>query len=209
MSGEQRLTFPRDVADAVFFELWYAFDPRPALGRPEALCELLCPVGGYRRRKSEMKDLELLIIPRVRDRVDPTDLFGVSMRANITLAFIDEMVAGGVLAKRAKCDGSVSAWGESNRHALHVASGLPLDLFFATEETWFNRLVVTTGPKDSNVRIAAKARELGWEWEVGAAGFVPRGGTWESCPKTRRTMRSEREVFEFVGFRYLPPEERR
>jgi DNA polymerase/3'-5' exonuclease PolX len=211
MSGEQRLQFPRDVVAEVFYELWRLLDPRLALGCPDALCERVTAVGGYRRGKREMKDLELLIIPRFRDRTDPGDLFGQSKPANVTLATFDDLVAGGVLGKRAKCDGSLSAWGDSNRHALHKASGLPIDLFFATAESWFNRLVVTTGPRESNVRIAAAARKMNpaWEWEVGEAGFVPLGGTWATCPKMRRTMRSEREVFEFVGFEYLPPEDRR
>jgi DNA polymerase/3'-5' exonuclease PolX len=205
------MQFPRDVVEAVFADLWRLFDPAPALGCPDALCDRLCAVGGFRRQKREMKDLELLIIPRFRDRTDPGDLFGAPKPTNVTLAYVDELVARGVLAKRAKCDGSVSAWGESNRHAQHCASGLPIDLFFATPENWFNRLVVTTGPRESNVRLAAAARKMSpaWEWEVGEAGFVPLGGTWATCPQTRRTMRSEREVFEFVGFEYLPPEARR
>lgn len=207
-----RTKFPRDVAEAVFREQWHSMDPSPAFGRPDALCELLCPVGGYRRQKQEMKDLELLIIPKVVERPDPSDLFGGGQRpVNVTLAHFDELVASGVLEKRRKVDGSLSAWGESNRHALHLASGLPLDLFFATRESWWNRLVVTTGPRELNVRIAGLARKLSpaWEWEVGEAGFVPLGGTWASCQRTRRTMRSEREVFEFVGLEYREPEERR
>jgi DNA polymerase/3'-5' exonuclease PolX len=175
---------------------------------PAAFADRLCPVGSYRRQKQEMKDIELLMIPRVAELPDPADLFGGKRLVNVTLARIDELVASGILGKRHKCDGALSAWGENNRHAVHLASGLPVDFFFCTPESWWNRLVVTTGPRESNIRIASLARKIGWEWEVAEAGFVPRGGTWAECTKTRRTMRSEREVFEFVGLQCSPPERR-
>lgn len=221
---EERTKFPRDVADQVFWELWKLLEPvcgvewtTDANGRvrantsPSALADRICPVGGYRRLKAEMKDLELLIIPRRGLRADPEDLFGAGRPTNLTTHFLDELVERGILAKRLKCDGSLSAWGDWNRHASHVASGLPIDIFFATAENWWNRLVVTTGPRELNIKIAALARHMspGWEWEVAEAGFAPLGGSWTECPSTRRTMRSEREVFEFVGLEWLPPEERR
>lgn len=209
-SGEPgKRKFPRDVAEAVFLELWRVLDPSPALGWPDALCGRLTAVGGFRRGKREMKDLELLIIPRFGERQDPGDLFGASKPVNLTLAKIDELFATGVLGKRLKRDGSLSAWGDANRHAVHMASELPIDLFFCPAEAWWNRLVVTTGSRECNVRIATAARKLGWEWEVGAAGFVPLGGTWANCAKSRRTMRSEQEVFAIAGLEYLEPEARR
>lgn len=71
---------------------------------------------------------------------------------------------------------------------------------------------VEKAPKlESNIRIATAARALvpPFEWEVNSPGFVPMGGTWEKCPRERRTIRSEREVFEFVHLEFKPPEERR
>lgn len=214
----EREKFDRGTVDAVFHELWRRLDPAPAwqapgieaaVQCPHALCERMCAVGGYRRGKREMKDLELLYIPRIAARVDGADLFGAERETNLTEALWAELLAAGVLDKRLKITGAVSAWGEENKHARHVASGLPLDLFAATAENWVNRLVVTTGSAAHNIRIAETARKLGWEWEVYDAGFVPLGGTWAKCAKTRRTMRSEHEVFEFVKMPYLRPEERR
>lgn len=211
--------FPRSVVLEVLIELLRMFDPRPAwswdgnesskpVQRPHALCELVCAVGGYRRGKPEMKDLELLYIPRRLTAVDPGDMFGAESEVDVTEQFLAGLRAGGVLAPRLNSEGH-EAWGPRNKLAVHVTSGLPIDLFAATAENYFNRLVVTTGPKESNVRIAKAALAKGWEWEVYQPGFVPAGGKWDTCPRERRTMRSEREVFEFVGLDYLPPEERR
>lgn len=209
--AQERRKFPRELVEDVLIDLWRLFDPKPEWHTPSALCERMCAVGGFRRRKREMKDLELLYIPRVREVADPGDMFGAVQRTDLTERLIGQLLSEGVLAQRLQVNGSVSAWGAEIKHALHVPSGLPLDLFAATAENWFNRLVVTTGPVESNVRIATKARQMvpDWEWEVNSPGFVPLGGTWENCARTRRTMRSEREVFEFVGLECKAPEDRK
>mgnify|MGYP002146530534 CR=1 FL=1 len=42
---------------------------------------------------------------------------------------IDALVETGVLSIRLKCNNSVSAWGEKNRYAVHVRTGLPIRFF--------------------------------------------------------------------------------
>ena len=205
----EAIKFPRGIVLEVLIELLHCFDPAPAWHRPNALVEIACAVGGYRRGKRAMKDLEILYVPRVSEVVDPSDMFGATTETNLAEVMLEDLRLSGVLAKRLKSDGSVSSWGPCNKHALHVPSGLPVDLFAATADNYHNRMVVTTGPLESNIRIAEATRKMGWEWEVNSPGFVPLGGTWESCPRERRTMRCEREVFEFVGLPFLRPEERR
>jgi DNA polymerase/3'-5' exonuclease PolX len=89
----------------------------------------------------------------------------------------------------------------------HVASGIPVDLFATTEACWHNYLVCRTGPAESNIRIAAAAKARGWKWNPYGEGFS-RGGPLAG-PEEARALRSEREVFEFVGLPYTEPEERR
>lgn len=202
--------FPRSLVDEVLSELLRLLDPTPALQRPVARCNRVAAVGGYRRQKREMKDLELLYVPRFVEEEDFSDLFGKKVPANLTEKLWDELLLRGVLAKRPNTNGHVSAWGPHNKHAVHVATGLAIDLFSTCEEHWHNRIVVTTGSRESNIRIAAAARAMhpGWEWEVAAGGFVPLGQTWEAAPRNRRAVHHEREVFGFVGLPFLPPERR-
>jgi len=205
---DDRPKFPRSVVQDVLCELLHAFDPQPALGRPHALVDRVCAVGGYRRQKREMKDLEILYVGRRRLVRDPEDMLGADVETDIAEQLVADLLRRGVLAPRLDKNDRPS-WGEWNKHAVHVATGLPVDLFAATPENYFNRLFVTTGPAELNVRIAALARKKGWEWEVYDPGFVPLGGTWETCPRQRRQMRSELEVFQFVDLEYLPPEARK
>ncbi len=83
-------------------------------------------------------------------------------------------------------------WGEKNKLAVHVASGVPVDLFAATEANWFNYLVCRTGPGESNIAIASAAKAMGWQWHPYGTGFSrPVGLGTEG-----RAVASEREVFE-------------
>jgi DNA polymerase/3'-5' exonuclease PolX len=92
-------------------------------------------------------------------------------------------------------------WGNSNKYATHVRSGIPIDFFRTCETSWFNYLVCRTGPGASNSNIATRAREKGWKWHPYGSGF--------SRGREMRVMASEREVFEFVGLPYLEPRQRR
>lgn len=216
MSTPGKRTFPRDLVRDVFLDLWQRVDPAQdwqydgaskPVHCPHARCDRFCATGGYRRGKSEMKDLEILYIPRVGEEADPGDLFGALRSVNLTDRFLEELERQGVITRRLSSAGH-ETWGALNKLARHVATGLPIDFFAASHENWFNRLVVTTGPKDLNILISGKAREIGWEWEVYQAGFFPRGKTWETAVGERRTMRSEREVFAFAQLPYMRPEER-
>jgi DNA polymerase/3'-5' exonuclease PolX len=186
--SEERELFSRDVVTGVLVELSGLIGTRAVR---------VCAVGGWRRGKSEMKDLELLYIPRLAEVPDAGDLFGGTREEDLMERFWESLLETGVIEKRLTVDGRTS-WGAWIKLARHVRTGLPLDLFAATAENWWNRLVVTTGPREQNVAIAAKAHEKGWDWEVAQAGFVPRGLKWEDCQKSRRTMRGEAEVFSFV-----------
>lgn len=210
---DNRPKFPRAIAAEVLEELLRAFEPVPRMiyeeGKkprhtPWALADRFCAVGGFRRRKAEMKDLEILYIPRIVQETDPGDMFGATRAVNVSERAIDELLVNGTLEKRPSVAG-VTSWGSNIKLARHVATGLPVDLLAATPENWFNRLVVTTGPRELNILIADRAHERGFDWKVAEADFVPRGAEWEGCSK-RVAMKTEREVFSFVDLEIVAPE---
>jgi DNA polymerase/3'-5' exonuclease PolX len=60
--------------------------------------------------------------------------------------------------------------------------------------------VVRTGGEKTNKRIAMAAIRKGWHLKAYGSGF--------STPDSDAVCKSERDVFELVGLRYLPPEQR-
>lgn len=181
------------TAAAVAIELLQRLQPACLPGR-------LCVAGGLRRRSASVHDIEILYVGRVC-AIPPADLFApAALSDNLAERLIAGMLDDGTLAKRLNVRGRPS-WGAKNKLALHIASGIPVDLFAATEANWFNYLVCRTGPAELNMAIASAAKARGCMWHPYGEGFDTPAGPVRCC--------SEADVFAQVGFRCLPPWERR
>ena len=181
------------------------FDRAAALPVARELCQALEPVtsrlivaGSLRRRKATVGDVEILFVPRTERR--QVDLLH-SHEFDLAGERIDALLAEGVLEMRPNIAGGTS-WGGKNKLAIHVASGIPVDLFTASEANWWNYLVCRTGPAESNLAIATAAQAKGWKWNSYGAGFTHLGSS------ERHAVASEAEVFEFVGLPFREPWER-
>lgn len=158
--------------------------------------------GSLRRGTADVGDIEILFIPKVESAPDPLDLFGTPVQTNKAEALIAEWLRSGILSKRVG-EGGTTSWGGQIKLAVHVHSGIPVDLFTATRENWFNLLVCRTGPADLNTKIATLARERGMTWGVNRSGFYREDGT------LHKLVCSERDVFDTVGLPYQDPIQRR
>lgn len=163
----------------------------------QRICVRLICAGSLRRRKLEVGDVEILYIPKVS--TVPDGLFD-HKHVNLVDVALGEMLEVGIITKRLNERGS-TMWGDKNKFAVHVASGIPVDFFAATEGNWFNYLVCRTGGADNNTLIASAAQAKGWKWNPYGVGFTNELG--QIVP-----VKSERDVFEFVGLPYQEPWER-
>lgn len=155
-------------------------------------CDRIALAGSARRGKPMVGDVEIVYVSRVESR--PEGLFD-SVEILLADEVLARLLASGVIDYRLNVNGSRS-WGPANKFAVHVATGLPVDFFHTSLESWHNYMVCRTGPSDSNIAIAQAARAKGWVWHPYGSGF--------SRGSDRRVMGSEREVFEFVGLPYVP-----
>lgn len=179
--------YPWAVAMQVAEEIVFSF---------ASCCERIEIAGSLRRKKPEVGDIEILFVSK--DSIDPMSLFFEKI-GNQADVCIRELEANGILARRLNMLGR-QVYGPKNKLMRHVASGIPVDLFETTEECWYNALVCRTGPAELNKAIAAAAIAKGWHWNVYGPGF--------SRPDEAHPVRSEREVFEFVGLPYSKPDRR-
>lgn len=179
--------YPRADALAVVLQLLPRLEP----------CERIIIAGSLRRRKELVGDIEVLYIPRFQDT--KLDLFKPTL-SNLTDIALQKLITEGVIEPRRNAIGIIS-WGDRNKLARHLPSGIPIDLFAANSENWFNYLVCRTGPGESNIRISTAAQGKGWKWKPYSPGFLDASG--QLIP-----VHSEREVFELVGLPYLEPWER-
>ena len=75
-----------------------------------------------------------------------------------------------------------------------------VDIFSSDEECWWVSLVLRTGGKVTNQRIATAALRMGYRFHAYGSGFT--------TPDGEIICRSEREVFEAVGLPYRQAWER-
>ena len=170
-----------------------------AIAQP--LCEIWAPyveqieiAGSIRRGKAEVGDIEILYIPKLGEA--PTDLFGnaVAEPEDMLDTYLQRLIEQGVYAKR-------GGYGPLNKLLIHVPSGIPLDVFATTADNWGMSLVIRTGPKEFNVRLMQRFRELGMSGHA-YAGVTDRDGQPLDCP-------TEHDVFRHAQWDYVEPEDRR
>jgi DNA polymerase/3'-5' exonuclease PolX len=185
-----KIRFPLADAEIVARDLLVALAPA---------CERIEIAGSIRRRRPDVGDVEIVYVPRWQTDVpDPGDFFRHTA-INLVDGAIANLERCGVLGRRTNAVGR-EMFGEKNKLAVHVASGIPVDLFATSEECWWNYLVCRTGGAESNVRIAAAAQRIGCKWTPYGSGFL--------TPRGMAPMHSEEEVFAFVGLPHLPPASR-
>jgi DNA polymerase/3'-5' exonuclease PolX len=200
MSGTEKQRWPWEVAHAVAQEILRSLDGFVARSQI---------AGSLRRKKARVGDVEILYIPKISLVKDPSSLFGELVEVSMTDATLQALEALGILAKRKNVKGA-EMFGEKNKLMVHVKSGIPVDLFAATEENWFNYLVCRTGGAENNVAIASAAQRKGWKWNPYGAGFSREAheGPYGPVAAAAHQVKSEEEVFKFVGLPYRPPMER-
>lgn len=174
------------------------------LGALQDFCEpervMIC--GSIRRKKPMVGDAELVFVPKLIP-VPTGDFFAPPKMIPATDAVLEKLLADGVLAKRRNVNGS-EMWGEKNKLAVHVPTGIPVDLFTASAGNWWNYVVCRTGGAENNMAIASAAIRKGWKWNPYSEGFSRAKGLGREV----HAVTSERDVFDFVGLPYREPEHR-
>lgn len=161
------------------------------------LCAGIQIAGSIRRRKPEVGDIEILYIPQFENR--PVDWLS-SAPVSLADEQIDAWLKDGVLFKRPNKAG-ITSWGVQNKLAVHTASGIPVDFFSTTKSKWWASLVIRTGSKETNLKLATGAQKMGRTLNAYGSGVTLRDG--QVLPAA-----SEEAVFKLCGVPYLEPQYR-
>ena len=157
--------------------------------------------GSLRRLKPEVGDIEVVYVPLIPLRPDPTDLLGNLVPTNLFDERLNEWLADGTISKRIGDKGG-TAWGPSNKLAVHTKSGIALDFFCANKRNFWTLLVCRTGSMESNTRICMAAEKRGLKWNP-YRGFEDR-----VTEELLYVPDSEEALFAHVGLPYLQPKDR-
>lgn len=137
-------------------------------------CQRIEVAGSVRRRRPVVNDIDLVLIPK-----DPWQLYAELK----ILAGDEKMKADGPKLKRL------------------MVNGEQLDVYFATEETWATLLLIRTGSKESNIRLATAAWRKGWQLKANGDGLF-------NEREERIAGDTEESIYEQLGLPYQVPERR-
>jgi len=149
-------------------------------------CERIEIAGSIRRRKPDVKDAEIVCIPKRIQRVG--DLFEVAR---------DEVDPGFVAAVNQWVGLKGQPSGKYTQRLLPW--GLKLDLFMTTPEQWGSILLIRSGPKEFSKRVMGYLLpEHGYKCED---GYIWKDGFKVATPE-------EADVFKMARLPWIQPEAR-
>ncbi len=136
--------------------------------------------GSIRRKKPEVKDIEIVAIPKPYS----TGLFESGIAT--------------VVNRWEKVKGAME-YGKVKYTQRILPEGIKLDLFFAEEGNWGSIFAIRTGSADySHQVLAARWVQRGFKSD---GGYLYRDGE-------RYEMREEEDLFKVIGLPYAEPEDR-
>jgi DNA polymerase (family 10) len=134
-------------------------------------CERIEVAGSVRRRCPWVNDIDLVLIP--------SNLWDLHTEIKLL--------------------GQVKAAGDK---IVRVEMGdTQVDIYFATPETWATLLLIRTGSKENNIRLATRAKKMGWHLAASGDGLFNEKGE-------RVAGDTEESIYEALGLAYQGPEGR-
>jgi len=138
----------------------------------EPYCDKIEVAGSVRRQRTIVNDIDLVVIPRDRQNLD------------LALMRMGNYKMSGMKIARVEMD------------------SIPLDIYFATPETFATLFLVRTGSKENNIRLATLAKKRGWRLAASGDGLFDETGR-------RIAGDTERSIYEALEVPWQEPWERR
>lgn len=159
-------------------------------------CERLEIAGSIRREKTEVRDVELVAVPKFEAGV------------NLLHLRLDTLLKAGYVQKRLNKNGHAISWGD--RYRALLAGRVAVDIFIVLpDREWGPTMLLRTGPGDANGVLVTQE---GIRNHEGNVGVCPRWLSWRDGALWRGAMfvstPEERDVFRLLGLPYMHPSER-
>jgi len=104
-------------------------------------CQKIEVAGSIRRRKPQVRDIDLVLIPK-----DPWDFHGELMKL-----------------------GQLKMSGKKILRVM--VGSVQVDIYVADEATWATLLLIRTGSAKNNIRLCSRAKDMGWHLAASGDGL--------------------------------------
>lgn len=140
-------------------------------------CDRIEIAGSIRRGKPIVHDIDIVLIEKPE----------AALTINYALSHIGTIAKDGPKIKQ--------LWYAENQSLISV------DLYLATPATWATLLLIRTGSKENNIRLATMAKRKGWQLKANGDGLFDEHNN-------RVAGDTEESIYEALGIPYQEPEER-
>ena len=134
-------------------------------------CRRIEIAGSIRRRKATVNDIDLVLIP--------SDFWNLQHE----IMGLGQVRMSGMKIMRV------------------MVNSTQVDIYVASEETWATLLLIRTGSKENNIRLASLAKRKGWHLAASGDGLFDENGQ-------RIAGDSEESIYEALNLPWQRPEER-
>lgn len=152
-------------------------------------CERIAIAGSIRRKKSQVKDIEIVCIPKQVEMAGQIDLFGTASPL---------MVRDPEFMKVIDSYGFVKGKSTGRYMQRTMANNTVIDFFVAEPDTWGYILLLRTGSKGFNINMINYMKRRNYHCREGKVFFRDRPVA----------VRQEEDMFRFAGIMYQHPEQR-
>ena len=91
--------------------------------------------------------------------------------------------------------------GEKIKAFTATKTGIPVDLYVASRDTFPTLFLIRTGSKNHNIKLAMRARELGMKLRASGDGI-------EDADGAPLRIESEEDIFRLLQVPYVSPDQR-
>jgi DNA polymerase (family 10) len=142
-------------------------------------CDRIEIAGSLRRNRPQVHDIDIVGLP--------------SGDGSVWRTALENMVTRGSLIPVRR--------GDKVQCYIAAKTGIRVDIYRAEQRTWATLLLIRTGSREHNIRLAQRARELGMKLRASGDGI-------ETGPGDVLDVHSEEEIFSLLKLPYLIPEQR-
>jgi DNA polymerase (family 10) len=138
-------------------------------------CDRIEIAGSIRRRKPIVHDIDIVLIEKPESA-----LIIPSILATI---------------------GTITQNGSKIKRVLYHEEDIFIDIYFATPASWSTLLLIRTGSKENNIRLATIAKRQGWQLKANGDGLFNNHGD-------RIAGDTEESIYQVLGIPYQEPHDR-
>ena len=120
---------------------------------------------------------------------------------DIDIVLIENPEAALIISSALASIGVIKLNGSKIKRLHYHKANIDIDIYFATPTTWPTLLLIRTGSKESNIRLATRAKRMGWQLKANGDGLFNENGE-------RVAGDTEESIYRALGVSYQMPNER-